>query len=45
MGRALMGKKVGDRCRVQIDEWNSYDITITGIEKGEDDASLEIRKF
>ena len=45
LGNALMGKKVGDRVSVNIDNGYSYYIVIRNIEKGEDDTSLEIRKF
>ena len=45
LGSALMGKKVGDRVLVSIDNGYSYYIVIRKIEKGEDDTSLEIRKF
>ncbi len=45
LGNALMGKKVGDRVCVNIDNGYSYYVVIRNIEKGEDDTSLEIRKF
>jgi len=45
LGSALMGKKVGDRVCVNIDNGYSYYIVIRKIEKGEDDETLEIRKF
>lgn len=45
LGSALMGKKVGDRVCVNIDNSYSYYIVIRKIEKGEDDETLEIRKF
>lgn len=45
LGSALMGKKVGDRVSVKIDDSYSYYIVIRNIQKGEDDESLEIRKF
>ena len=45
LGSALMGKKVGDRVCVNIDNGYSYYIVVRKIEKGEDDTSLEIRKF
>lgn len=45
LGVALMGKKVGDRVSVNIDNGYSYYIVIRKIEKGEDDETLEIRKF
>ena len=45
LGSALMGKKVGDRSCVKVNNDYSYFIEIRKIEKGEDDDSLEIRKF
>lgn len=45
LGRALMGKKVGERTLVQTDSGYSYYIIIRRLEKGQDDTSLEIRKF
>ena len=45
LGSALMGQKVGDRVCVNIDNGYSYYMVIREIEKGEDDESLEIRKF
>ena len=45
LGSALMGKKVGDRVLVKVSEDYSYFVVIKEIKKGEDDASLEIRKF
>lgn len=45
MGSALMGAKVGDRVQVKIDENRSYFVVVKQIEKGQDDATLEIRKF
>ena len=45
LGKALLGKKVGDRIKVTTDSGYSYYIVIRSIEKGQDDASLEIRKF
>ncbi|MBE6740658.1 MAG: transcription elongation factor GreA [Ruminococcaceae bacterium] len=45
LGAALMGKKVGDRVCVNTDSGYSYYIVIRKIEKGEDDDSLEIRKY
>ena len=45
LGSALMGKKVGDRVSVNIDNGYSYYIVIRKIEKGEDDESLEISSY
>jgi len=45
LGSAIMGKKVGDRVLIKVNDSYSYYIVIRKIEKGEDDASLEIRRF
>ncbi len=45
LGSALMGKKVGERIVVKVNDDYSYYVVIKQIIKGEDDASLEIRKF
>ena len=45
LGSALMGAKIGDRVCVRVNDNYSYYIVIRHIEKGTDDASLEIRKF
>ena len=45
LGSALMGKRIGDRICVNTDSGYSYYIVIRNIEKGEDDDSLDIRKF
>ena len=43
LGKALLGHKVGDR--VAIEAGSKYFVEIRGIEKGEDDASLEISSY
>ena len=45
LGKAVMGKRVGDRCRVYVSDSVSYDIEIMKITKGEDDESLPITKY
>lgn len=45
LGAALIGARVGDRIKVDVNEHYSYFIVVKNIEKGEDDTSLEIRKF
>ena len=45
LGSAIMGKKVGDRLFIKVSDDYGYYIIIRKIGKGEDDASLEIRKF
>ena len=45
IGSALMGKKVGDIVRVQVNENFGYDAKVIKIEKGTDDEDLPIMKF
>ena len=45
VGMALMGRKVGDRVLVKVNEQLSYYVVIRGLEKGEDDRSLEISRY
>ncbi len=43
LGKILLGKKVGDRVTVHVNENMSYDITIKEIKKGTDDGDIELR--
>ena len=45
VGSALMGHKVGDRVQVVVSPELKYFVEIRSIEKGEDDASLEISSY
>ena len=45
LGRAVMGKKVGDRVEVKASETYSYFVVIRSITKGSDDESLPISSF
>ena len=45
LGRALLGKKVGDRCLVKASNDYSYYVVIRSIKKGADDASLPISSY
>ena len=45
MGRALLGRKVGERFHIQVNENYSYDAIVQSIEKGTDDGSLPLRGF
>ena len=45
LGKAVMGKRVGDKCRVYVSDSVSYEIVIRKITKGEDDESLPITKY
>lgn len=45
MGKALMGRKIGERIQIIVNENYSYYVVIKDIQKGDDDTTLEIRKF
>ena len=45
LGKAIMGKKVGDRVSVKVNDNYSYDVIIRSVEKGEDDESLAISSY
>ena len=45
VGKALLGRKVGDQVHVKVSDDVQYDMEIRSIEKGEDDASLDIRRY
>ena len=45
LGKAVMGKKAGDRVLVKVNADYSYNIQIRSIKKGEDDDSLPIHPF
>lgn len=45
LGRAVLGKKVGDRVEVKVSPEVNYFVVIKGITKGEDDESLPISSF
>ena len=44
LGKAINGRKVGDRCTVRVNERISYDVIIRGITDG-DDADDEISPY
>ena len=45
VGKALLGRKAGDRVHIQIDEKFGYDLTIETIEKGQDDSSIPLNSY
>ena len=45
LGKALMGKRVGDRAEVQVNSSYSYFVTIKKIEKIDDDSEDKIRSY
>ena len=45
LGKAVMGRRVGDRVVVRVNDEISYPIVIRAIRKGSDDESLPISSF
>ncbi len=45
IGKVLLGHKVGDRLRVQVNETVSYHVVIKAIDKSTDDAQDKIRQY
>ena len=45
LGKALMGKKIGDRAEVKVNTNYSYFVTIKDIEKIDDDSEDTIRSY
>lgn len=45
LGKAVLGRRAGDRVRVEVSKEFSYELEIRSIEKGSDDASLPITSF
>ena len=45
LGSALLGKRVGDRVNVIVNDKNSYFVTVKAIEKGEDNEDLPISSY
>ena len=45
VGRAVLGRRVGDRATVQVNERYSYDIVIRAIEPGEDNGEAPLVGF
>ena len=45
LGKAVLGRRVGERAYVQVSDEHGYWVELRSIEKGRDDESLEIRGF
>ncbi len=45
VGRAMLGKKVGERVHIQVDESYGYDVIVRAIEKAMDDGSIPLNAF
>lgn len=45
LGQAVLGHRAGETVTVSVNEHYSYPVEIRSIEKGEDDATLEISRY
>ena len=45
VGRRLLGRRVGDRVHIQVNESYGYDVVIQSIEKGMDDGEIPLNKY
>lgn len=45
VGKALMGRKVGDRVQVEVNPQLKYFVEVRAIEKGEDDENMKISSY
>ena len=45
VGRALLGRRVGERFHIQVNERFGYDAVVKSIEKGSDDGSAPLNDF
>ena len=45
VGRALLGRRAGDRVHIQVNEQYGYDAVIRAIEKGEDNGEVPLNRY
>ncbi len=45
VGKALLGKGLGDIVHIQVDESYGYDMVIRAIEKGQDDGAIPLNTY
>ncbi len=45
VGKALLGRRAGERVHVKVSEQMEYDMVIRSIKKGEDDSGMEISSY
>ena len=45
VGKALLGKKAGDRVHIQVNDSYGYDVVIRNIEKAQDDGSVPLNSY
>lgn len=45
LGKALMGRRIGERVRVNVEGQEGYWVVVTALRPGEDDTSLPISRY
>ena len=45
LGKAILGKKAGERAYVKVSDTAGYWVTVREVTKGEDDAGMEISRY
>lgn len=45
VGKALLGRKPGDKVHVQIDEKFGYNLEILSLEKGQDESTIPLNRY
>ena len=45
VGKALLGRHIGDRIHIQVDASYGYDMEVCSIEKGQDDGSVPLNSY
>lgn len=45
VGRAILGKKAGDRVQISVNDSYSYTAVIESIQKGSDDGSIPLKEY
>ena len=45
LGKALMGRRVGERFHIQVNDRYGYDAVVRAIQKGQDDGSVPLSSF
>ena len=45
VGRCLLGRRVGERVHIQVNETYGYDAVIRAIEKGSDDGEIPLNRY
>ena len=45
LGKALLGRRVGERFHIQVNDRYGYDAVVRAIQKGQDDGSVPLSSF